>query len=386
MRYLNACSKTIAAGFGLLFVISAISALFFVNAQSNLFVSETYKQALVSQDIYQQLPDLISRQIATSLAYNPCLENPEQCEAEGQDHDPGEDENNGPPSYLKNLEQEDWERILSQVLTPEWTKLQIESAFDQFFRFLDSGEDEFSISISLVELKSNFTGEKGMHIIRILVNAQPPCTESLLGIFVDMLTNDFSPEQLLQCRPPQDILDGLAPVMEAALDLVIDVIPNTVTLDTNIFWEDEGQSQEKSREGLPFTFQTMRLIMRFSPLLPMVFLLLLSIFGIRSLEDWLLWWGIPFSIVGMVTLAIALFGYPMINLVWRYFISVRIPAALDPTLVDFGFETLWLVVRDALRAVAIQAGLIAIVGIVMSVLGIFRKLSSKEGGYTNSYV
>ena len=200
MRILNTCSKTIAAGLGLLFVISAISSMLLVNAQNELLVSETYKQALVRQDIYQQLPDLIARQIARSVEYNPCLENPEECEREVQDHNPEENATSDPPPYLKNLEEEDWERILSQILTPEWTKSQIELALDQFFNFLDSGEDDLRITISLVELKANIKGEKGMDIIRILVDAQPPCTESLLGIFVGMLANDFSPDQLLQCR------------------------------------------------------------------------------------------------------------------------------------------------------------------------------------------
>jgi hypothetical protein len=385
MRYLNTCSKIIAAGLGLLFVLSAISSVFLVNAQNKLLVSETYKLALVEQDIYKQLPNLFARQIARSVEHNPCLENPEQCEGEVQDHNSQEDDTSDPPPYLKNLEREDWERILSQILTPEWIKSQIESALDQFFNFLDSGEDEFRITISLVELKANVTGKKGMDIIRILVDAQPPCTESLLGIFMDMLANDFSPDQLLQCRPPQDILDGLAPIMEAALDLVIDLIPNTATFGTNFFWEEEDQSQDRSREGLPINFQTIRLIIRMSPLAPILFLILLSIFGIRSLKDWFLWWGIPFSIVGMVSFAIALFGYPMLNLIWRYFILVRIPEALDPALVEIGFQTLWLVVRSALRAVAIQAGLIAIVGIIMVALGIIRKSSSNDYSYPNAY-
>jgi hypothetical protein len=193
-----------------------------------------------------------------------------------------------------------------------------------------------------------------------------------------MMNDGFSPEKLLQCQPPQDILDGLAPIMEAALDLVIDVIPNTATLGINPFWEEEGQSQNRPRQASPVNFQTIRLIMRFSPLLPFAFLVLLTIFGVRSLKDWLLWWGVPFSIVGMVAIAIALMGNPIVNLVWSSFISERIPAALDPALVDIGFETLWLVLRTVLRAIAIQSGVLAIIGIGMSALGIILKPSSNK--------
>ena len=370
MKLFSACSKAIAAIFAASFVISALMALLLFNVQNRLLDPETYKKAFEKQEIYSVLPALLSKQIARSMTYNPCLENPEECVGEDQAQDP-EESSNGPPTYFKNLTQEDWERILSHILTPGWTKSQTESVLDQFFTFLDSGEDKLKITISLVGLKANLTGEKGMDIIRILVNAQPPCTKSLLGIFVDMVAGDFSPEQLLSCRPPQDLIDDLAPVMESALDLVIDELPETVHLEKQVFGRQESSVSGESREGLEIDFQDIRFLMQISPVIPFIFLVLLTILGVRSLKDFLLWWGIPFVILGLSALVLGWIGLPILNWSLNTYVQDRIPSVIDPSLVDIGFESLRWVYKSLFRDIAFQAGLTALLGMILSGTGAF---------------
>ena len=370
MKLFSACSKAIAAIFAASFVISALMALLLFNVQNRLLDPETYKKAFEKQEIYSVLPALLSKQIARSMTYNPCLENPEECVGEDQAQDP-EESSNGPPTYFKNLTREDWERILSHILTPAWTKSQTESVLDQFFTFLDSSEDKLKITISLVGLKANLTGEKGMDIIRILVNAQPPCTKSLLGIFVDMVAGDFSPEQLLSCRPPQDLIDDLAPVMESALDLVIDELPETVHLEKQVFGRQESSVSGESREGLEIDFQDIRFLMQISPVIPFIFLVLLTILGVRSLKDFLLWWGIPFVILGLSALVLGWIGLPILNWSLNTYVQDRIPSVIDPSLVDIGFESLRWVYKSLFRDIAFQAGLTALLGMILSGTGAF---------------
>ena len=231
MKFLSACSKTIAAVFAAVFIILALITLILFIVQGQLLNSKTYKTAFEEQEIYNQLPVLAAKQIATSMTNNPCREDPEQCEGEDQD---GE-ESGGPPSYLKNLSQEQWELILSQVLTQAWTKSQTESALDQLFAFLDSDESTLSITISSVDLKANLTGQKGMDIIRQLVNAQPPCTDQLLDILFDIASGTFTPDQLLLCAPPAGLLDELTPEIEAVLNRVIQEIPDEANIEQTIF-------------------------------------------------------------------------------------------------------------------------------------------------------
>ena len=76
MRLINACSKTIAFFFVLGFILSAILALFLFNTQIWFTRPETYKAALVEQEVYAKLPALLANQFATQMAYDPCREDP----------------------------------------------------------------------------------------------------------------------------------------------------------------------------------------------------------------------------------------------------------------------------------------------------------------------
>ena len=118
--------------------------------------------------------------------------------------------------------------------------------------------------------------------------------------------------------------------------------------------------------------------MRYSPLLPVLFLGLLTLFGVRSLKGLLLWWGIPFMIAGLSALALALLGLPIVTWAWNYYIDVRIPYVLDRAFVEIGFETLRLVFQTLSRAIAVQGGLIAFGGIIMAGVGIVIKTSHRN--------
>ncbi|OGO18718.1 MAG: hypothetical protein A2Z14_09475 [Chloroflexi bacterium RBG_16_48_8] len=375
MKFLGTCSKVISVGFATAFVISALIALLLVNLQNHYLNPDTYKTVLDEQNIYDRLPAILSKQIAYSITYNPCLENPEQCEGEGMG---GVDENNGPPTYLKNLTIEDWELMLSHILTPEWTKSQTESVLDQFFAFLNSEEEKLSITISLVGLKANLTGQKGMEFMRILVDAQPPCTETLLGLLLDAAAGDFTPDQLLLCRPPEEVMDGLAPTLEAALDLVIDDLPDQAILGKKLFGGGENASASTINEGPGINFQTVRSVMRLSLFLPLIFLVLLTLFGVRSWRGFLFWWGIPFMILGISALGVGLIALPMLDWGLGTFVLDRIPGAIDPDLLNLLIDSTELLVQSFVRVIVNQAALIVALGIIMTGAGLIVNYTSTK--------
>jgi hypothetical protein len=356
------------------FVISALIASLLFNMQNHFLNPETYKAVMDEQDIYNRLPAILARQITYSMSYDPCSENPEQCEGEAR----GEDEEGGPPTYLKNLSQEDWELILSKILTPEWTQSQAESIFEQFFAFLVSGEEKLTMTISLVELKANLTGQDGMQIIEILVNAQPPCTETLLDTFVNMIEGDFSPDQVLMCRPPEEIMESLSPTLEGALDLVIGDLPDQATIGKDIFGSDEASPDQGFNQGTGISFQSLRLGMQLSPLVALLFLLLLTLFGVRSLQDFLFWWGIPLLFIGIAALVLGLTALPLLDWGLNAFVIDRIPGGIDATLMEILMETLELLVKSLVRIVANQAALMAFSGITLTGIGLLLQYRSTE--------
>jgi hypothetical protein len=374
MKFLSACLKTIAFGFAIAFVISALIALLLFNLQSHYLNPDTYKTVLDKQEIYDRLPAILAEQIAYSMTYNPCLENPEECERE----DSEEDEGFGPPAYFKNLSTDDWEQMLSLILTPEWTKSEMESVLDQFFAFLNSDEEQLRITISLTGLKANLTGQKGMEFIRILVNAQPPCTETLLGILLDAAAGDFSPEQLLLCRPPEEIMDTLAPTMEAALDLVIDDIPDQAILGKDLFSRNENISASDPNIETGIRFQTVRVMMQFGPILPLIFLVLIALFSVRSWRDLLLWWGIPFILLGLSALGMGLLALPLMDWGLETFVLSRIQGTIDPGFLELLIDSVELLVKSYIRVIANQSILIAFLGFAMTGAGFLIMYRSEK--------
>jgi hypothetical protein len=374
MRVVSTCSKTIAYGCAIAFVISGLMALILINLQSHFLNPDTYTSILDEQAIYDRLPAILADQIAYSMTYNPCNENPEQCE----DENPGSVEDSGPPAYLKNLSKEDWEQMLSLILTPEWTKSQVESSLDQFFHFIESNHEKLAITISLAGLKANLTGQKGMEFIRILIEAQPPCTETLLGILLDAAAGDFTPDQLLLCQPPKEILDRLTPTMQAALDLVIDDIPDQAILGNKVCGGGKAGSDSDSSEAPVISFRTIRTLIRFSFLLPLLFLSLLTLFAVRSLRDFLIWWGIPFIILGLSALGMGLFAFPLLDWGLETFVLGRLPGAIHPDTIELITESVKLLMHSFVQVIANQAALIAFLGLSLTGVGLLTIYQSEK--------
>jgi hypothetical protein len=374
MKFIGTCSRIFAIGLTIAFVISAFTALILYNAQRHYLNPDTYKTILDEQGFYDRLPAIMAEQIAYSMTYNPCLENPEQCEND----DRGDEESGGPPPYLKNLGTEDWEQLLSFILTPDWTKSQTESALDQLFAFLNSNEEQLTITISLEDLKANLTGQKGMEFIRILINAQPPCTETLLDLLLDSVAGEFTPEQLLMCRPPETIMDDLTPTMEAALDMVIDDIPNQVILGSRLFGGDENTLPTSSNQGHGINLRTFRAVMQFSPILPLIFLGCLTLFAVRSWKDLLFWWGIPFIALGLSVLVAGFFAPPLIRWGLDTFVINRIPGVLDPAFLELLVDSTRNLIQSFVKGIANQATIIAFSGITMTGMGLLSIYKSEK--------
>lgn len=370
MKYFQSCGKLAAGVCALAFIMSTMMALLLFNARIKLFDSDIYKTALQEQEVYRQLPTLVARQIATSITYDPCAENPVQCENDPETQVSENDEGDGPPAFLKNLSQEQWEQILTNFLTPAWTQTQVESALDQFFNFVHSDEETLSLTISLEEVKSNLAGQNGVDIVIELVNSQPPCTEQLLDLLFSIASGDFTPDELLLCAPPEEIMEALRPEIEVVIITVMQGIPDQINFEREVFQLD---ANDESPSNPRAAFQMILLFMLISPILPVICLALVTMFGARSLKALLLWWGVPLTLVGTCALSMVLLGSPMIKWGWDAFVLERIPALVDPALVDIGLETLLLVLKTVFRSIAIQAGIFTFVGIIMSVVGILWK-------------
>lgn len=363
---LRGCSQALAAILAILFVITAVIVLMVFNIERGLLRPGLYKAAMVEHELYERLPGLLAKQLHGSMTYNPCAEDPSLCEGEGP---PGEGEGEGeggPPEFFTNLSEDDWERLLEGIIPQDWLQTQVESVLDQLFVFLETGDLESGVVISMAGLKEHLTGEDGMNAILELIRAQPPCSEDDL-LTIGQLEIDMSNVgALLTCSPPPELLDTFLPDLRPILDEITGGIKNETNLLDAL--GDGG--------GLNVDFQTIgliRLVIRLSPLLPLVLLLLVTLFGVRSLKGFFLWWGIPLLIVGIIGFSGSLMTPFLVNWAISMYGSAELPGGFSPEFLTLGFDLVRFVVGSLARAIGRQAAIIGIVGLGFFIGSFFVK-------------
>lgn len=373
MKFLTACARLLAGFFAILFVISACLSILVYNAQGQFTNPELYKRVMIEERVYDSLPRLLSLQISESMTYDPCAEDPSTCES--QDEESPEDEEGGPPDYFKNLDAGQWESLLREILSPEWLQQQTESVIDQFIDFLESDQESPSISISLVELKSKLMGSSGVEIVLNLIEGQPTCTREQLREIKEAMASEEEQPDLLSCLPSEDILDEYAASIEETLNEVVGELPDEAIIGES-FMEGASDVKPEVEDGemqVGPTLRRIRTYMRISPLVPVVFLILIAVFAVRSFRDLLRWWGIPFMATGIIVLAISLLSMPISNWLLRTYVEGRIPGYFSLEMVDLGFDIGRSMIRSYVKTCAIQGGVIALVGIMMSIASAFIK-------------
>jgi len=123
----------------------------------------------------------------------------------------------------------------------------------------------------------------------------------------------------------------------------------------------------------------LRMLMRLSPILPMVLLLMITIVAVRSLSDWLYWWGIPFWIAGLFSLALIIVSGALAALLFQVYVVPVFPGTFPPNILEFLEGIVSTIAYDAVQITAKSAGMIVFIGMIMvAVAFLFRKRLSQD--------
>ncbi len=466
-------AKTIAALFAALFVITAVLVFLLLNIEHRLLNAEVYKQALIENNFYEQVPALAAEQLSVVKTFlaDPCSANPLGCSIEsaspelqscltevlGEDayieigtgqrsatddeledsqscldqfgkaasqpgpesgaldenllvnasaevqdcarqalgdeiyqtlsnaeREPTETETQqintcfegqtgdsssqpdspsvaGSMTFLNDFTSEQWQALIVHLLPPDNLQYMVESALDQALAYFDGETD--TAKIPLDKLKARLTGQAGRDLILLLLNAQPPCTEEQLS---QINAGDFGGdgEPRVMCAASGKTLDILVIELKKQLNEAASGIPNDA-----VFIKPPSPSDPNSGNG-PLgkdpqsAIRFVRKGLNLSPLLPLTFLLLITLFGVRSRKGWLRWWGIPIFIVGLITLSIGATAIPLMEWAWVNYALAKIPALFSTSnLPATGHDVIRFVLRDTSKWMMIQAGIITLLGL-----------------------
>jgi hypothetical protein len=325
--------KFLATVCAILFIIGGVLTLFLFNIESKAFSSTTYKQAFADQRLYERMPGLLAATLHTFIAQNP-------------DAYP----------FLKELSVEDWQSTISSVLPPEELRTVADGALDSTFDYMNRRTD--SVVISLLPIKAQLAGQAGINVIRQFLTTQPDCTfEQLTQMGLGILGGNIA-----LCNPPAEAMGLFAPFIESQLQTINAAFPGELTLvpGTGLGTADDPRLR----------LHMVRSAIRLSPFFLILLLLAILVFGVRSLRDWLVWWGWPLLITGAVSTVLALIGSPIVGWLLRFLIQTQGALFLPPLLASSLAETASAVASQMLVPVALQGFVISTIGLGLVILSI----------------
>ncbi len=326
---MNSFRKFIALCVAFAFVVTAIFALIFFNFDRTGFAPETYQRVFVKQGFYNRLPAVLAE-----VMTGPTVREGEL------------------PLVMRSMSPQAWEQFFGTVVPQETMIAMGDEALNSIFAYFNMESD--TAKMSLQPLKRSMTGPAGVEAVYTLLNAQPDCT---LDQVAQMTINLITAQDIQFCKPPATLGPILTPVIEAQMEVTAFLMPDEVT-----FASAEGVS---SADDPRMKLINIRTIMRLTPILPLGFLLLLTLLAVNSLRSWLVWWGYPFLAVGLTASVISITGAPVIGEVLRQLITQRAPAYLPQVLSDYAGDLASTMTQAIMRPVLIEGVALTFLALIM---------------------
>ena len=391
----------IAVVLAILFVWSALAALFLVGAQQKLLAPDPYKQVLVEQNVYNRLPRLVAEQLdyntstgsdsdqafiasiikVASPALTSCLETSlgpsAYADMENAARQPTMSEvsavkaclradgvptsvatsHNGIPVFFWMLSEPDWQAVLTSLLPPDWLKAQSESVIDQIYAEVQSG-DRRPITISLTDVKTRLKGSEGLDAITRLIDAQPACTLDQLAELIGSIAQSQPLTSLPVCHPPDQIISALDPAIQSVLGLLADQIPDQYVISSGT-----SSSTGDPLQAGPDALSTLRTITIVAFLIPVLLLALVALCAARSVRGLLVWLGVPMLVAGAIGALLSAAGMAATNAAVSSAVSGRFGStALAPDVADLQVQLIGAIGRGYMTAVLVDALVLTLIG------------------------
>ena len=325
-----------------LFVISSVFVLLAVNIEAQAFSSQAYKQAFEDQRLYERMPGILATTITGYVA-----------------------QSGGALPFLQLLTPEDWQNNIGLLLPPEELRAIANQALDSTFDYLNGRSN--SVVISLIPVKVQLAGESGVQLVLQILRRQPACTteqltQMALGLFGG---------QIALCNPPEQAIGLMLPFIQTQVQTMSAVFPNELTLVSPAL---SGTPADPRAE-----LNTLRSVIRFTPLIPALLLLAIAAFAARSLVDWLTWWGWPLMLAGGSSALIGLLGSPLIGGILQVLIQTQRLFPLPPAFASLIAETASGVARQMLIPVLVQGLILGVLGLAMVLLATLLAARNRPG-------
>ncbi len=314
-----------------LFVFSALAALLAFNLERIAFDAQAYQKTFAQQQFYDHLPRLLAQALSDSTSLGSL------------------------PPTMQGLSGQQWENFIRDLLPPETLQRMGDEALTSLFDYIN-GRTE-TVQVPLTPLKQSLASEVGVQAVIAVFRAQPDCT---LAQLAQMALTVLNNESIALCNLPEELYPTITPIIQQQLQWIAAALPDQMTVL-------DGAGSERLR-NLRQRLQAIRLAMRLSPLLPLAFLFALTLLVVRSLRDWLTWWGIPFSMSGALAALMGLLGAPLAGRLILQILMRRMPAYLPSFLLENSDQLTAILLKELLKPLTTQGLILLGVGLAMTAL------------------
>ncbi len=325
---------TFAALCAVVFVISSVVVLLLFNIERKAFSSATYKQAFEALGLYQRMPEILGDTVKTYVA-----------------------QNGGAFPFLQVLSVQDWQSSITLLIPSDELRQMGNTALDATFDYLNGKTN--SITVSLAPVKTRLVGDAGVQLVLQILQRQPACTpqeltQMALGLFGG---------KIVLCNPPKEAIGLMTPFIQTQLQALAATFPNEVTLVSST-------TPSTAPSDPRWKLNVARSAVKLTPFIPAFLLFGITVFAVRSLADWLTWWGWPLMFAGGISVLVSLFGAPVIGEILRLLIQnlgvIFIPATLASSIA----ETARAVAGEMLAPMVIQGFVLGFLGLGMVIIAL----------------
>lgn len=316
----------LAVAMSTVFILTSLLTLMVTNLERSLLDADMYIKVLNDERFYDRLPTIVTEALM---------------EMSKSDYDV--------IATLKQLPQEEREYLIRLIFPANLLKSITEDIIIQIIGYLN-GESQ-NANFSLIELKEYLLSPTGVDAIYQYLSAQPDCT-------LEQLTSMVSGSGFILCKPPEQFLGlELQPIYEAQIRAGIRLMPEEISLIK------PGQEPNRVIREL----SRLRLVSRLTPMIPLLALFIITLLVVRSLKDWLTWWGILLVLSSIPGIFISLSSGSIFDFYYLNYIAPEMLKALPIAITSSLQLTARAITEQAIKPMLIQAILLGCAGGVMLV-------------------
>jgi hypothetical protein len=227
------------------------------------------------------------------------------------------------------------------------------SGIDQLFEYINSETSYRGLSFKPLK-QSIIAGSE--QSLEGYFKSLPVCTPAqLLIIGANALMELGNEGEPMLCNPPDALKELAAIPIRYFMEALLQEIPEQGLLSSSI-------------ENLIKSIRIMRVLMVWSPAIPIIFLLLTTLFEVRTWRSLLQWWGYPILGAGAATLVVSLLVSPAIYYAFSSLFLPNLPFYIVPEAVDLVASAFESATLGLAQPIQVQSAFLGFVGLGM-VLG-----------------